>query len=93
MRLLEAEQFDLVIAEWKAGGDFSGQKFYDWICRLRPEMANHLIFTLSGTTSSQDFSEEIQQACLFLRKPFRVDEFLNAVRNALNAKDVSELRR
>ncbi len=93
LRLLEAEQFDLVITEWKSGGEFSGQQFYDWICRFRPELGNRLIFTLSGTATSQDFSKEIQQACLFLRKPFRVDEFLNVVRNALNAKDVTELRR
>ena len=93
MRLLEAEQFDLVVTEWKTSGNFEGHKFYDWICRHRPELANHLIVTLSGTTTSEAFSKEIREACIFLRKPFRVDEFRNAVRSALNAKDVSALRR
>ena len=93
VRLLEAEQFDLVVTEWKASGDFAGQEFYDWICRFRPELANHLIFTMSGTSTVEAVSKKIQRACLFLRKPYRVDEFLNMVRRALSAKDVSELRR
>jgi PAS domain S-box-containing protein len=93
MRLLEAEEFDQVVTEWKTSGDFAGQNFYEWLCRLRPELASHLIVTLSGTTTPDSFSKEIQDACFFLRKPFQVDEFLNAVRNALPSKDVSELRR
>lgn len=93
MQLLEADHFDLIVMEWKSSGDSAGRKFYDWICRLRPELANHVIVTLSGTTPSEAFSKEIQQGCMILRKPFRVDEFVNKVRNALNSVDISELRR
>jgi two-component system NtrC family sensor kinase len=93
MQLLEAGHFDLIVMEWKSSGDSAGHKFYDWICQLRPELTNHVIVTLSGTTPSEAISKQIQQGCVILRKPFRVDEFLNKVRTALNAIDISELRR
>ena len=44
VRLLEAEEFDLIVIEWKANGVFAGQEFYDWI-RTVP----------SGTRQSGDF--------------------------------------
>ena len=87
--LLESEQFDLVVAEWKTNGDLPGREFYEWICRVRPELAHHLIFTMSGTITEESVSSEIRTACLFLRKPFRIDEFLTIVRRALGPRDVS----
>ena len=93
IRLLESEQFDLVVAEWKTNGDFPGRKFYDWICRVQPELANRIIFTISGTTSEETISTEMKKDCLFLRKPFRIDELLTLVRRALGPKDVSALKR
>jgi PAS domain S-box-containing protein len=91
--LLESEQFDLVVAEWKPIGDFTGTEFYDWVCRVRPELANHVIFTMSGTNTEDSVSTEIKMACLFLRKPFRIDEFLTLVRRALGPRDISLPRR
>jgi two-component system NtrC family sensor kinase len=91
--LLESEHFDLVVAEWKTNGDFPGHKFYDWICRVQPELANHIIFTISGTTTEETISTEMKKDCVFLRKPFRVDELLNLVRSALGPGDVSALKR
>jgi len=85
--LMESEHFDLVVAEWKTNGDFPGREFYDWICRVQPELANHLIFTLSGISTEESISAEMRAACQFLRKPFRIDEFLNLVRRALNPSD------
>jgi PAS domain S-box-containing protein len=92
VRLLDAEPFDLIISEWKANGVFAGQEFYEWIRRFHPELANRVIFTLSGTSSMEGVSHEMQRACLFLRKPFPGDELLSVVRDALRATDVSELK-
>jgi DNA-binding NtrC family response regulator len=91
--LLESEHFDLVVAEWKTSGDFQGKDFYDWICRARPELSNHLIFTMSGTNTEESISTEVRSACLFLRKPFRIDELLTLVRTALSPRDFSEPKR
>jgi two-component system NtrC family sensor kinase len=91
--LLESEQFDLVAAEWKPNGDFPSSEFYDWVCRVRPELANHLIFTMSGTNTEDSVSTEMKTACLFLRKPFRIDDFLALVRRALDPRDISLPRR
>ena len=93
VRLLDAEPFDLIVSEWKANGVFAGQEFYDWIRRFHPELANRVIFTLSGTSSMEGVSHEMQRVCLFLRKPFPGDELLTVVRDALRATDVSELKR
>jgi signal transduction histidine kinase len=93
VRLLDAEPFDLIVSEWRANGVFVGQEFYDWIRRFHPELANRVIFTLSGTSTMEGVSLEMQRTCLFLRKPFPADELLAVVRDALRATDVSELKR
>jgi PAS domain S-box-containing protein len=91
--LLESEPFDLVVAEWKTKGDFAGHEFYDWICRAQPELANRLIFTISGTNTEENVSIEMRTVCLFLRKPFRIDQLLTMVRRALGPRDISVPRR
>jgi PAS domain S-box-containing protein len=93
VRILEVEQFDLIIIDWKATGVFAGQEFYDWIRDFRPELAHRVIFTLSGTGTMEGVSLDIQRSCLFLRKPFQSEELLSVVRGALRATDVSELKR
>jgi PAS domain S-box-containing protein len=92
IRLLESEEFDLVVAEWKSNGDLSGEEFYSWICGFRPELANHLIFTMSGTNTEETISNRMRRACLFLRKPFRIEELLTLVRRALAPRDISTLK-
>jgi len=92
VRLLEVEQFDLLVTEWKAKGNFAGPEFYAWICQFRPELANHLIFTISGNNAAEDVSIGIQRSCLFLRKPFQTDGLLSAVKQALGARDVSVIK-
>jgi PAS domain S-box-containing protein len=93
IRLLESEHFDLVVAEWKTNGHIPGHEFYEWICRARPELANHLIFTISGTNTEEAAPAEMKRACLFLRKPFRIDELLALVRRSLGPKDMTVFKR
>ena len=93
VRLLEAEEFDVIVAEWKSNGVFSGQEFYDWIRRVRPELAHRVIFTLSGTCTMEGVSSGMQKSCSFLRKPFQSEELLGAVRDTLRAANVPELKR
>jgi DNA-binding response OmpR family regulator len=93
VRLLETEQFDLIVAEWKANGVFAGQEFYDWIRRFHPELVNRVIFTLSGTSTMEGVPLDVQRSCSLLRKPFQSDELLGMIRDSLRATDVSELKR
>jgi DNA-binding NtrC family response regulator len=78
-----------VIAEWKPNGELPGQQFYDWICQVQPELANHLIFTISGTNTEETASRDMRMACQFLRKPFRIDQLLNLVTRSLGPRDLS----
>ena len=91
--LLESEQFDVVVAEWKTKGDFPGREFYEWISQVQPDLANHLIFTISETNTEDTVPIEIRLACQFLRKPFRIDQLLTLVRRGLGLRDVSAPRR
>jgi len=93
LHLLEAEHFDAVVAEWKDDGRFSGRELYEWICRRQPDLENRLIFTMAGTTSVDESLPEIPATGQFLRKPFRVEEFLNVVRHALRSKETSKIKR
>jgi PAS domain S-box-containing protein len=90
--LLESERFDLVVTEWKAKGDFSGSEFYNWICGHQPELSNRVIFVIPGNSGMETVPIGIERACSFLRKPFEVEELLAVVRQALHARDVSELK-
>jgi len=82
-----------VVAEWKDDGRFSGRELYEWICRRQPDLENRLIFTMAGTTSVDESLPEIPATGQFLRKPFRVEEFLNVVRHALRSKETSKIKR
>ena len=91
-RLLEFERFDLIVSEWREKGDFAGPEFYDWICKFWPELATHIVFVISGTGEVDSAPARIRQSCLFLRKPFQVDELLAAVQQALREKLTSPVK-
>jgi two-component system NtrC family sensor kinase len=93
VRLLDLEQFDLVVSEWREKGDFAGPEFHDWICKFWPDLANHIVFVISGTSEVESAPIRIQQSCLFLRKPFQVDELLAVVQQGLRDRDASPLKR
>ncbi len=91
--LLSVVEFDLVLAEWQAGGDFAGPKLYDWICRHKPDLAHHIVFIVPATTPPGAVPARIQRACLCLQKPLQRDALRNAVEYVLRADNFSDLRR
>jgi two-component system NtrC family sensor kinase len=92
VRLLDLEQFDLVVSEWRERGDFAGPEFFDWICKFWPDLANHIVFVISGTSEVESAPISIQQSCLFLRKPFQVEELLAAVQQMLGEREALPLK-
>jgi PAS domain S-box-containing protein len=93
LRVLDREPLDLVVADLKMTGDFTGREFYEWICQHRPELSCRVIFTTSGTSTEEANFLRVQRACPFLQKPFGVDEFLAIVHHALGRNNASAIRR
>jgi PAS domain S-box-containing protein len=91
--VLGRESLDLVVADLKTTGDFTGRNLYDWIFQNRPELSSHLIFTTSGTNIEEANFLKVQHGCPFLQKPFSVEEFLAVVHQTLGSNRMSTLRR
>ena len=92
LRVLEGEPLDLIVADLKITGDFTGRNLYDWICQHRPELSSHVIFTTSGTNTEEANFLRAQLSCPLLQKPFGVEEFLGIVRRALSSNRMSAIR-
>jgi PAS domain S-box-containing protein len=93
LRVLDREPLDLVVADLKITGEFTGRELYDWICQHHPELSSHVIFTTSETSTEEANVLKVRHFCPFLQKPFGVDEFLAIVQNTLGRKNTTIIRR
>jgi len=92
VRLLEFEPFDLMVSEWSERGEFPAVEFYDWICRFWPDLSKRIIFVISGTGEIESAPARIRKSCVFLRKPFQVDELLTAVQQVLRENAATQIK-
>lgn len=76
---------DIVITDLKMPGEITGREIYAWIEREKPELLPRLLYTVSdaGTPDVRAFLEST--GCLFIQKPFRMEEFLARVRQVLGS--------
>jgi PAS domain S-box-containing protein len=81
--ILERELVDVVVCDAKLRGEISGIELYRWIERNRPDCASRVIITVSsaGEEGVAGFLRACN--CPVLRKPFKIEEFLNAVQSVL----------
>ena len=91
--MLDREPLDLVVADLKITGDFTGRDLYDWICQHRPELSSHVILTTSGTNIEEANFLKAERSCPVLQKPFGVEEFLAIVHHTLGSDKMSAIRR
>jgi len=89
--LLEAAEVDVVIADFKLSGVLGGQELYGWLRHRRPSLSERLIFTFADGQSEDAARFLAASGCPSLHKPFRVDELVNAVHQALAPRDASAL--
>jgi len=89
--LLEREEVDVIIADFKLSGVLGGQELYGWLRHRRPGLCDRLIFTFADGQSEDAAHFLAASGCPSLHKPFRVDELVNAVHQALAPRDASAL--
>jgi PAS domain S-box-containing protein len=89
--LLERAEVDVIIADFKLSGLLGGQELYGWVRHRRPELSDRLIFTFADGQSTDVAHFLAASGCAALHKPFRVDELVSAVHQALAQRDASAL--
>jgi PAS domain S-box-containing protein len=89
--LLETADVDVIIADFKLSGFLGGQELYGWLRHRRPGLADRLIFTFADGQSEDAALFLAASGCASLHKPFRVDELLTAVHQALAHRGASAL--
>ncbi len=77
---LKHRKYDLAICDWKMPG-LGGQKFYQWLLKLNPTLADRLIFMTGDVVNEQmqKFLADHNKECL--AKPFSLKDFENAMTN------------
>ncbi len=89
--LLEREYVDVIIADFKLSGVLGGQELYGWVRHRRPGLSDRLIFTFADGQSEDVAHFLAASGCPSLHKPFRVEELVTAVHQALAPRDASAL--
>jgi CheY-like chemotaxis protein len=80
---LSRRDFHAVVSDLRMPGDLSGEDLFGWVESHRPEMAGRFLFVTGDTASeaTQQFLERSRRR--FVAKPFRMQEYLAAVRETL----------
>jgi two-component system NtrC family sensor kinase len=83
--ILGRAAIDAVVISFKPGR-FGGDALYDWIAENRPGLAPRVIFTLSDGQAEAARLQMARRGGSALHKPFRGEEFLHVVEQALARK-------
>jgi PAS domain S-box-containing protein len=90
-QILQAEEFDLVVADVQVCGE--GQTgLYRWLLASRPSLALRVIL-MRGVAPSGAPSEEMRNALQVLQKPFKAGDLLAAVEATLNEVNAVRIER
>jgi two-component system NtrC family sensor kinase len=98
VEILGRSAVDAVVASFKLPGEFGGEALYRWIERNCPSLAPRLVFTLSDGQVEAARKLTAHSGGSALQKPFRAEEFLQVVeqaigeKSAITAKDLEILK-
>jgi PAS domain S-box-containing protein len=82
LRILSNESFDAVLSDMLMPG-LDGQALYHRIREIKPDLAKRMIFVTGDTLNSSTREFLNATGSLFLSKPFKIDDVLNRVQEAL----------
>ncbi len=81
-RILSNEDFDAVLSDMLMPG-LDGQALYQRVREIKPDLAKRMIFVTGDTLNSTTREFLNATGNLFLGKPFKIDEVVNRVQEAL----------
>ncbi len=86
LQILSNETFDAILSDMRMPG-LDGQALYKRICEIKPALAKRVIFVTGDTHrgATREFLDATGN--LWLGKPFRVDDVVNRVQEALQRAD------
>ena len=92
MRVLQEEEFDLIVADMQACRTAGETGLHAWLAANRPALALRVIL-MRATTPSTPASEEMRGALQVLQKPFKAGDLLAAVEAALSDVHTAPIER
>ncbi|HVQ35189.1 MAG TPA: hybrid sensor histidine kinase/response regulator, partial [Candidatus Bathyarchaeia archaeon] len=82
---LRERAFDLIVSDLKMPGGVSGEDLFRWVAKNRPDAAGRFLF-VTGDTAGGAWRETEGAGARVLAKPFSMDEYLAAVREAVEGR-------
>jgi signal transduction histidine kinase/CheY-like chemotaxis protein len=82
---LRARAFDLIVSDLKMPGGVSGEDLFRWVAENRPDAAGRFLF-VTGDTAGGSWRDVEGAGARVLAKPFSIDEYLTAVRAAVEGR-------
>jgi PAS domain S-box-containing protein len=89
---LERGEVEVIVADYKVSGGPGGQELHRWVRRHRPALAERIIFTFADGQSDEAAHFLAASGCPSLHKPFRADQLLSAVQQAVDQRGASAIR-
>jgi len=83
-KLIEKNDYDLIISDIKMPGEIGGVELFYIVSSMKPELKDKIIF-ITGDKVSQDTCKFLaEQKNIHIDKPFSIDTYLNAVKKILS---------
>ena len=83
INVLKGGSINAIVTDTKMPGGISASDLYQWIVRHHPELAAHIIFTVSDPQDDRSADTVKDSGCPVLAKPFQIQEFLSLVQRIL----------
>jgi DNA-binding response OmpR family regulator len=83
LKELASNDFRGVISDFRTPGGVNGADVHEWICRNRPDLANHIIFITGDTASDETLTLLARTGTPCVEKPFRVHQLIATVEKTI----------
>jgi DNA-binding NtrC family response regulator len=83
LRMLEKGQFLGVVSDMRTPGGVDGAQVHTWISANRPDLENKVVIITGDYANEETVSTLRKIGALYLEKPFRVQDLINAVEKTM----------
>jgi len=92
-RLLEEQEFDVVVADLEAPGNGDGIRLREWLEAKKPLLAQHMILMRATAPATGSGQDAVSDGRPVLQKPFKAADLLALVDGVLAQIDAAPLKR